>query len=231
MSDTASTSEPAIEPRHFRETLGHYPTGVAVVTAVTEENGPVGMVVGSFTSVSLDPPLVAFMPQKTSGTFELLRTATSFCVNVLSADQERLCRRFATSGADKFDGVTWEPAPSGAPVLSDVVAWIDCSYESIVEAGDHYIVVGGSSPSRRVTWTTRCSSSGVATRPPRSRPTRPESSQHGSSGLAAAPDRAGHGDEGAGPARVRSACAAGWRPCPRCWRDGRWWRWGWCSCG
>jgi flavin reductase (DIM6/NTAB) family NADH-FMN oxidoreductase RutF len=150
MSDTASTSEPesepesepVIEPRHFRETLGHYPTGVAVVTAVTEENGPVGMVVGSFTSVSLDPPLVAFMPQKTSGTFELLRTATSFCVNVLSADQEKLCRRFATSGADKFDGVTWEPAPSGAPVLSDVVAWIDCSYESIVEAGDHYIVIG-----------------------------------------------------------------------------------------
>jgi flavin reductase (DIM6/NTAB) family NADH-FMN oxidoreductase RutF len=133
---------PEIEPRHFRETLGHYPTGVAVVTGISEDGGPIGMVVGSFTSVSLDPPLVAFMPQRTSGTFELLRKGTSFCVNVLSAEQEQLCRRFATGGASRFDGVSWHAAPSGAPVLDDVVAWIDCTYESIVEAGDHYIVLG-----------------------------------------------------------------------------------------
>lgn len=139
---TPETSGPVIEPRHFRETLGHYPTGVAAITAVTEEHGPIGMIVGSFTSVSLNPPLVAFMPQKTSGTFELLRAADSFCVNVLSADQEQLCRRFAAGGVDKFDGIGWQAAPSGAPVLDDVVAWIDCTYESIVEAGDHYIVLG-----------------------------------------------------------------------------------------
>lgn len=146
MSDSASTHEatvdPVIESRTFRETLGHYPTGVAVVTAMTEEDGPVGMVVGSFTSVSLDPPLVAFMPQRTSGTFAKLRTATSFCVNVLAADQEDLCRRFAGGGENKFDGVGWTPSPSGAPVLDDVVAWIDCGYQSIVEAGDHYVVLG-----------------------------------------------------------------------------------------
>ena len=142
MTQTARHGAAAIEPRHFRETLGHYPTGVAVVTAVTEEHGPIGMVVGSFTSVSLDPPLVAFMPQTNSGTFELLRRATSFCVNVLSADQEQLCRRFAAGGPDRFDGVPWAPAPSGAPVLDSVVAWLDCSYESIVEAGDHYIAIG-----------------------------------------------------------------------------------------
>lgn len=141
MTATAN-ADGAIEPRHFRETLGHYPTGVAVVTAITEEHGPIGMVVGSFTSVSLDPPLAAFMPQRNSGTFELLRRATSFCVNVLSAEQEQLCRRFAAGGPDRFDGVAWAPAPSGAPVLDDVVAWIDCTYESIVEAGDHYIAIG-----------------------------------------------------------------------------------------
>lgn len=146
MNDAGSSrqqvSDPAIEPRHFRETLGHYPTGVAVVTAVTEEDGPIGMVVGSFTSVSLDPPLVAFMPQRSSGTFELLRKAESFCVNVVAADQEQLCRTLAGPGTDKFAGVRWTPAPSGAPVIDDVVAWIECTYESIVEAGDHYIVLG-----------------------------------------------------------------------------------------
>jgi len=85
---------------------------------------------------------VAFMPQRTSGTFELLRKSTSFCVNVLSADQEQLCRRFAAGGPNRFDGVAWQPAPSGAPVLDDVVAWMDCTYDSVVEAGDHYIVIG-----------------------------------------------------------------------------------------
>jgi len=140
-SDSAGPQPARIEPRHFRETLGHYPTGVAVITAMTDD-GPVGMVVGSFTSVSLDPPLVAFMPQRTSVTFERLRNATSFCVNVLAADQEQICRRFASRGEDKFAGVTWSEAPSGAPRLENVVAWVDCTFESTVEAGDHYIVVG-----------------------------------------------------------------------------------------
>lgn len=145
MNDSVSSrqvSGPTIEPRHFRETLGHYPTGVVVVTAVTEEDGPIGMVVGSFTSVSLDPPLVAFLPQKSSETFERLRTASSFCVNVLSAEQEQLCRDLETGGHGRFADIGWTPSPSGAPVIDDVVAWIDCTYESIAEAGDHYIVIG-----------------------------------------------------------------------------------------
>jgi flavin reductase (DIM6/NTAB) family NADH-FMN oxidoreductase RutF/DNA-binding IclR family transcriptional regulator len=141
-ASTPTVQAPRIEPRHFRETLSHYPTGVAVVTAMTEEHGPVGMVVGSFTSVSLDPPLVAFMPKRSSATFALMRDATSFCVNVLSADQEPLCRRIAAGGPDKFAGVRWRAAPSGAPVLDGVVAWIDCEHDSLVEAGDHYIVLG-----------------------------------------------------------------------------------------
>lgn len=133
---------PRIDPREFRDVLGHYPTGVVVVTAVADVGEPVGMVVGSFTSVSLDPPLVAFLPATGSATFARLRTARSFCVNVLAAEQEDLCRRFASRQEDKFDGVAWRPSPSGAPVIDGVVAWIDCDVHGISEAGDHYIVLG-----------------------------------------------------------------------------------------
>jgi flavin reductase (DIM6/NTAB) family NADH-FMN oxidoreductase RutF len=132
----------AIDPALFRETLGHHPTGVAVVTAVAEDSKPVGMVVGTFSSVSLDPPLIAFFPASSSSSFKQLRTARAFAVNVLAADQEPLCRQFATSGADKFDGVGWRPGPLGSPVLEGAVSWIECTFEQIREAGDHYIVLG-----------------------------------------------------------------------------------------
>ncbi len=125
----------------FRETLGHYPTGVAVVTANTDD-GPAGMVVGTFSSVSLDPPLVAFFPTRSSGSFAHLRTAETFCVNVLASDQEPLCRQLATGGAGKFGGVEWRPGPLGSPILDDAVVWVECTYEDIREAGDHYIVLG-----------------------------------------------------------------------------------------
>ncbi len=131
-----------IEPALFRETLGHYPTGVAVVTAVAQNGKPAGMVVGSFSSVSLDPPLIAFFPATNSGSFEHLRTARTFCVNVLASDQEPLCRRMATGGASKFDGVRWRPGPLGSPILDGAVSWIECSFEDIREAGDHYVVLG-----------------------------------------------------------------------------------------
>ncbi|MGW1023906.1 flavin reductase [Streptomyces sp. NPDC002577] len=131
-----------IEPAVFRETLGHYPTGVAVVTGIDEDHQPVGMVVGSFTSVSLDPPLVAFLPAKGSGSFARLRTANTFCVNVLASDQEPICRRFASRIPDKFDGVEWQAASQGAPILKGAVSWIECEFDNILEGGDHYIVLG-----------------------------------------------------------------------------------------
>jgi flavin reductase (DIM6/NTAB) family NADH-FMN oxidoreductase RutF len=132
----------AIDPALFRETLGHYPTGVAVVTAVAEDGTPVGMVVGTFSSVSLDPPLVAFFPAASSKSFAQLRAARTFCVNVLAADQEPLCRQFSVSGADKFDGVRWRPGPLGSPILEGAVSWIECTFDEIREAGDHYVVLG-----------------------------------------------------------------------------------------
>jgi flavin reductase (DIM6/NTAB) family NADH-FMN oxidoreductase RutF/DNA-binding IclR family transcriptional regulator len=128
--------------RKFREVLGNYPTGVAVITAIDSDGGPVAMVVGTFTSVSLEPPLVGFLPAKSSTSFPRIRSARSFCVNVLSADQEKACRQFAISGGDKFTGIAWSPAPSGAPCIEGAAAWIDCTFNSISEAGDHYFVTG-----------------------------------------------------------------------------------------
>ena len=143
----------AIDPRRFRDVLGAFPTGVVVVGATMHDGETVGMVVGSFTSVSLDPPLVAFLPSTSSQSYARLRESESFCVSVLSADQEALCRRFASREPDKFAGVAWSPAPTGSPRLDEAVAWIDCRVRDTHRAGDHDIVVGdvvalGTGPAR-----------------------------------------------------------------------------------
>ncbi|MDJ0396436.1 flavin reductase family protein [Rhodococcus sp. G-MC3] len=131
-----------IDPAEFRETLGHYPTGVAVVTALSEDGNAAGMVVGTFSSVSLDPPLIAFFPSTTSRSFAQIRSAEAFCVNVLASDQELLCRQMATPGDNKFEGVGWHASPLGSPILDDAVAWVECTFEDVREAGDHLIVLG-----------------------------------------------------------------------------------------
>lgn len=131
-----------IDPQKYRTTLGHYPTGVALVTAVLPSGEPVGMVVGTFSSVSLDPPLVSFLPMKSSGTFTQLRQASSFCINVLASDQTYICNQFTRRKTDRFTGIDWHPAPSGAPIIDGAVSWIDCTFHDILEGGDHYIVLG-----------------------------------------------------------------------------------------
>lgn len=136
------TRTTTFDPRTFRTVLGHFPTGVAAITAVDGDGLPVGMAVGSFTSVSLDPPLVAFLPDKSSSSFPRIRATGSFCVNVLAGDQETVCRSFAAKGADKFAGIRWRPAGSGSPILEGAVAWIDCDIDVVHDAGDHHIVVG-----------------------------------------------------------------------------------------
>lgn len=126
----------------YRTVLGQYPTGVCVITASDPESGPAGMVVGSFTSVSIDPPLVAFFPDKSSSSWPRIHRAGAFCVNVLGADQEDVCRTFASKGIDKFAGTKVVTGVTGSPLLDDVVARIDCDIESVTDAGDHYIVLG-----------------------------------------------------------------------------------------
>jgi flavin reductase (DIM6/NTAB) family NADH-FMN oxidoreductase RutF/DNA-binding IclR family transcriptional regulator len=133
----------ALGSARFREVLGQYPTGVAVVTGLSPDGEPLGMTVGSFTSVSLSPPLVAFLPARESSSWQALREARGgFCVNVLGAGQEEVCRRIALRKSDKFDGIDWSPSASGNPVIKGCVAFIDCATETITDAGDHYIVIG-----------------------------------------------------------------------------------------
>jgi flavin reductase (DIM6/NTAB) family NADH-FMN oxidoreductase RutF/AcrR family transcriptional regulator len=136
-----TATQSAFDSSRFRHVLGHFATGVAVITAVAP-SGPAGMAVSSFSSVSLEPPLVAFLPDKSSTSWPQIRAAGAFCVNILSAGQEELCAQFARTGIDKFARVAWRPAPSGAPILSGGMAWIDCELTQTLESGDHFIAIG-----------------------------------------------------------------------------------------
>ncbi|WP_233521559.1 flavin reductase family protein [Streptomyces triticagri] len=131
-----------VDPGEFRAVLGHFASGVTVVTAAAPD-GPAGFACQSFSSLSLDPPLVAFMVARTSTTWPRIAAAGAFCVNVLGAEQADLCRSFAVSGGDKFAGVRFDRAPaSGAPRLTGTRAWIDCAVHAVHTGGDHLIVVG-----------------------------------------------------------------------------------------
>jgi 3-hydroxy-9,10-secoandrosta-1,3,5(10)-triene-9,17-dione monooxygenase reductase component len=131
-----------VDPAEFRCVLGHFATGVTVITAY-DQDGPAGFACQSFVSLSLDPPLVAFMVARTSTTWPRIARAGSFCVNVLGAHQAELCRAFAVSGADKFAGVPHTGSPAtGSPLLEGVPAWIDCTIQTVHTGGDHLIVVG-----------------------------------------------------------------------------------------
>lgn len=139
---TETTTATVIDSQRFREVLGQYPTGVSVVTARQQDGSPVGFAVGSFSSVSLRPALVAFMADVGSSSWPKIEATGSFCVNVLAAEQEYICRAFAAKSSDKFSGLTWRPSGSGSPVLEGAVAWIDCDIEDVHRAGDHHIVIG-----------------------------------------------------------------------------------------
>jgi 3-hydroxy-9,10-secoandrosta-1,3,5(10)-triene-9,17-dione monooxygenase reductase component len=130
-----------IESPRYRTVLGHFASGVAIVTAMTP-GGPVGLTCQSFFSLSMDPPLVAIATGRSSTSWPQVADVGSFCINILSNDQEAVCRNFAVSGADKFSGVQWSLTPNGSPRLEGVLAWLDCTIERSDPAGDHYLVVG-----------------------------------------------------------------------------------------
>lgn len=126
----------------FRYVLGQYPTGVTLITAAPDGSEPAGMVVGTFSSVSLDPPLVAFMPDVRSTSWPKIQAAGSFCANVLTAGQQDVCRAFSRKAEDRFSANEWGDTPSGSPRLEGAAAWIDCDIEDVIRAGDHDIVIG-----------------------------------------------------------------------------------------
>jgi flavin reductase (DIM6/NTAB) family NADH-FMN oxidoreductase RutF len=138
MSATTPTN---VDPKVFREVMGHYPTGVAVVTGRAQNGEILALVVGTFSSVSLDPPIVSFMPMKSSRTFERLRTCDSLCINILGGEQQAEMLAIAQRRENKLDGIDWYPSPSGDPILRNSIAWIDTTIGEIVEAGDHWIAL------------------------------------------------------------------------------------------
>jgi flavin reductase (DIM6/NTAB) family NADH-FMN oxidoreductase RutF len=121
--------------------LGHFCSGIVIVTGM-EGREPIGLTCQSFTSVSLDPPLVGFLPDKGSSSWPKIQAAGAFCVNMLGEDQEDICRIFATKSADKFATIGWKPGRTGAPIINDVTAHIECELGDVIETGDHYFVLG-----------------------------------------------------------------------------------------
>lgn len=129
----------ADDPVTFRRIFGHFATGIIIVTA--HDDTPIGLTCQSFSALSLDPPLVLFCVAHTSVTWPRIREVGAFAVNILSTSQEKVCRRFATSGGDKFESIRWTAGANGAPILEGVVAFAECQLESVYPAGDHDIVV------------------------------------------------------------------------------------------
>ncbi|WP_275693253.1 flavin reductase family protein [Nocardioides sp. TF02-7] len=128
--------------RRFRDVLGCFASGITVVTTISGGE-PVGMTCQSFSSVSLEPPLVLFVPARTSRAWPLIQRTGRFCVNVLAADQEHVSAQMASKGADKFAGIDWHPAEvTGSPVVEGSLAHLDCTIHAVHEAGDHYVVIG-----------------------------------------------------------------------------------------
>ena len=141
---SVSTDDPEAmaAARQFRDVLGRFASGVTVVTSMSNGD-PVGMTAQSFSSVSLNPPLVLFIPAKTSRAWPAIQRSGKFCVNFLAHGQEELSNTMASRGVDKFADVSWTPAPeTGSPLLEGILGYVDCQIHTVHEAGDHYVVIG-----------------------------------------------------------------------------------------
>lgn len=129
-----------VDGDYMRRVLGHFCSGITVITAIDATGRPAGFTCQSFSSLSLDPPLVNFSPARTSTSWPVIRSAEVFAINVLGADHDRVSHQFARSGTDKFRDVAWTAGTFGAPVLSGVVAWAECRLWAEYDGGDHTIV-------------------------------------------------------------------------------------------
>ena len=130
-----------IEPSSFREALGHYASGITVITSHTDDE-PIGFTCQSFYSVSMNPPLVSFSVMSSSASYPRIRQAGRFAVNILAGGQVEISNRFARRGTDKWHQVQWQPSPLGNPIIAGSLHWIDCEIHAEHVAGDHLIVIG-----------------------------------------------------------------------------------------
>jgi len=134
--------DPQIDVGEFRRALGCFATGVAVVTTLDARGEPVGITISSFNSVSMDPPLVLWSIADDAMSYDVFMNAKYFAVNVLTIEQQELSARFASKGANKFDGLGCREGLHGLPILPEYAACFECRTESQYEGGDHKIIVG-----------------------------------------------------------------------------------------
>lgn len=132
----------AIDKQTLRQSFGSFMTGVTIVTAMNDHDVPVGFTANSFTSVSLDPALLLICIDKKSENIDTFTKGSGFAVNVLSHHQQEISNRFASPIEDRFDGVDWHKSDHNNPILSDVTAYFDCLLDQVIDAGDHYILLG-----------------------------------------------------------------------------------------
>jgi flavin reductase (DIM6/NTAB) family NADH-FMN oxidoreductase RutF len=132
----------SVSPDEFRSVLGRFPSGVTVVTTKAADGSDQGMTVSAFCSLSLEPPLVLICVEKTASVHEALTRAPGFVVNVLSAKQEQIARRFSIVDIDRFEGVGFSRSGSGCAVLDDALAVIECNTSALQDGGDHTIIIG-----------------------------------------------------------------------------------------
>jgi 3-hydroxy-9,10-secoandrosta-1,3,5(10)-triene-9,17-dione monooxygenase reductase component len=131
-----------IDTQELRRVMGHFPTGVTVITTRNKDGSPNGLTANAFMSLSLDPPLILISVDKRATCYACFALENGFTVNFLSENQEEISRRFATKGLDKFAGLSWKPGSNGAAIIDGVLGYVECKIAECHEGGDHTIVVG-----------------------------------------------------------------------------------------
>lgn len=132
----------AIERNELRRVMGHFATGVTVITTRSQDGQPYGLTANAFSSVSLEPPLLLVCVDKKAESYPFFEQSKVFTVNILADDQEALSRRFAVSGGAKFEGVAYHMGANGAPILESSLAYIECTLYASYDGGDHTIYLG-----------------------------------------------------------------------------------------
>jgi flavin reductase (DIM6/NTAB) family NADH-FMN oxidoreductase RutF len=140
--DADACKAAALDIGALRRALGSFATGVAVATTLDSGGKPKGFTANSFTSVSLDPPLVLVCVDKAAGCYPAFAGAGHFGINILGHSQQHISKAFASKLADKFEGMPWLSGVTGSPIFPDSTAWLDCRLHQRIEAGDHLIVIG-----------------------------------------------------------------------------------------
>jgi len=138
---TEHSVDAPIDPRLFRDTLGHFASGITIISG-TDAEGPIGFTCQAFYGVSIEPPLVSFSVMENSTTYPRIRETGTFAVNVLAHHQDRVSNQFSKKGTDKWAGIEWQPTAAGNPAISDTAMWLDCDIWAEHTAGDHLVVIG-----------------------------------------------------------------------------------------